>query len=209
MRGGGRRRGTTAGTLHRRELDVRDGELVRLRSGLVLTSPLRTLVDCARVLAFEALVCALDDALHRRLVTAAELQARVAQRAGRPGAPALRAAVAVADGRAESPAESLARLLLVPVLPGLVPQVEVRDRWGRVVARIDLGDPRVRFAVEVDGKRGHAGEQMVAKDRRRDRRTAELGWVTERLTWTDLRRAPGPTVRRIAGAHAAQARTAA
>ena len=209
VRGGGRRRRTAAGTLHRHDLDVRDGDLVRLRSGLVLTSLLRTLVDCARLLSREALVCALDDALHRRLITPGDLDGAVVQRRGRPGAAALRAAVAVADGRAESPAETLARLLLRTLLPGLVPQVEVCDRWGGVVARVDLGDPEGRFAVEVDGKRGHAGEQMVAKDRRRDRRTGELGWATERLTWYDLRRAPDATVRRVVSAHSRQLRAVA
>ena len=79
------------------------------------------------------------------------------------------------------------RLLLLPALPGLIPQVRVSDRGGRVVARLDLGDRVLKFGAEADGKKGHAGGQMVAKDRRRDRTTDDLGWCTERFTWHDLR----------------------
>jgi hypothetical protein len=83
--------------------------------------------------------------------------------------------VSAADGRAESPAETLVRLLLLPDLPGLVPQVRVLD-GRRVLARFDLADEELMLAVEADGRRGHAGEVMAAKDRARDatHRTAGL-----------------------------------
>jgi hypothetical protein len=90
----------------------RTGGFVVLASGLVLTSPARTLVHCARLLSHEALVCAVDAALHRDLVTREQMVAAAVGHRGEPGAPALRRAVALADGRSESPAETLARLLL-------------------------------------------------------------------------------------------------
>lgn len=173
--------------LVRHRLTLLDDELVRHASGLLLTSAVRTAVDCARLLTFEATVCLLDAGLHGKLFTRTELEAAVVARAGWPGVRRLAAAVRVADGRAESPGETIARLILQPVLPGLVPQVPVRDARGRVVARLDLGEERLRLGVEVDGKRGHAGTHMVAKDRRRDRRTDALGWWVERFTWPDLR----------------------
>lgn len=185
VRGGGRTRRTTMGELRRHDLVLRPGDLQRLPSGLVLLSPVRTLVHCASLLSHEALVCAMDDALHREVVSADDLDAAAALHAGEPGAPALRRAVAAADGRAESAAETLARLLLQPVIPRLEPQVRLHDDWGRILARFDLGDRRARFAVEADGKRGHAG--MAAKDRRRDRSSRQHGWHTERLTWWELR----------------------
>ncbi len=180
-------------------------ELVRLPSGLWLTSPLRTLVDCAGLLQPDALVCALDAALHRGLVTPHDLQAARSARAGRAGARALEAGARAADGRAESPPETLARLLLRPALPGLEPQVELFDEAGRLLARFDLGDPEVRLAVECDGKLAHAGAAMVAKDRRRDRRTEPYGWRTERVTWFELRREQAAVLRRVRDVHAARA----
>lgn len=188
--------------LPQRILPVPRGDVVQLTSGALLTSPARTLADLARLLTHEALVCALDDALHRRLVTPDDLDQRVAALAGSAGGPALRRAVPMADGRAEAPTETLARLLLLPVLPRLEPQVELIDRAARLVARFDLGDRTVRLAVEADGKKGHAGAAMVAKDRRRDRITdKEYGWATERVTWFELRREEQKFVRRVLERH--------
>jgi hypothetical protein len=191
-------------TLLRHAPSFAAGDLVCTTSGLWLTSPLRTLVDCAQLLTHEALVCALDDALHREIASRADVEAIAAGRRGLPGAPALRRAVAVADGRAEAPSETLARLILQPVLPGLVPQVELFDAAKRLVARFDLGDEDVKLAVEADGVKGHAGTQMVAKDRRRDRRTGAFGWETERVTWFELRREQAQLRARVVAAHAAR-----
>jgi len=180
-------------------------ERVRLPSGLWVTSPVRTLVDCAGLLAPDALVCALDAALHRGLVSAQDLQDAVRARTGRAHSTALTHAVRRADVRAESPPETLARLLLQPSLPRLEPQVELFDDAGRTVARFDLGDEAVRLAVECDGKAAHAGAAMVAKDRRRDRRTEAYGWRTERVTWFELRREQSAVLRRVSEVHAARA----
>lgn len=172
---------------------------------MLLTSALRTAVDCTRWLTFEAAVALMDAGLHRRLFTSHALAAAVEARQGWPGVRRLAAVVAASDGRAESPSESVVRLLLMPVLPDLVPQVRVRDDTGRVVARLDLGDEEARFGVEADGKRGHAGAPMVAKDRRRDRRTESLGWRVERVTWHETRTRPAATrewITRAAARHA-------
>lgn len=176
--------------LGRHRFVLRPDDVVRTPSGLSVTSALRTLVDCCSLLTQEAAVCALDHALHRGDVQAAELDAAVAAARGRPGAVALTAAAALADGRAESPFETLTRLVLLPVLPGLEPQVELRDPAGWLIARFDLADRRRRLAVESDGQTGHAGPQMVARDRRRDERAEDLGWHTERFTWYDVRCRP-------------------
>lgn len=184
--------------LRRHRLTLLEDDLVRHPSGLLLTSALHTAVDCTRLLTHEAAVCLLDGGLHAGLFTTADLAEAVRVRAGWPGVRRTAAAVAAADGRAESPGESLARLLVLPAVPGLVPQVRVRDEHGRVVARLDLGDEQLRLGVEVDGKRGHAGAQMVAKDRRRDRRTEALGWRVERCTWHELRTRPAEVLARVA-----------
>lgn len=184
------------------QLLLAPADVVQLDSGLWVTSALRTLVDCALVLSHEALVCAIDDGLHRRVISAADLQAAAAARRRLPGGPALRAAVELSDGRSESPNETLARLLLLPVLPGLEPQVRLFDERGWPRVRFDLGDRQARLAVEADGKRGHAGAQMVAKDRARDRWAEDRGWRTERVTWFELRRKQQEVVRRMVALHA-------
>lgn len=182
--------------LHRYRLRLRPDDLTRTPSGLVVTSPLRTLVDLSRSLSAEAAVCAVDDALHRGLVRPDQL-VEAGARHGAPGSVALQRAASLADGRAESPAETLTRLVLRPVLPALEPQVQLHDRSGRVVARFDLGDRDRRLAVESDGRTAHAGTAMVVKDRARDLRAERLGWWTERVSWYDVRRRQEQTRRRV------------
>ena len=185
----------------RHRLRCGEQEVLTRPDGLRVTTPVRTVVDCAALLGRDALVCLLDDALRRRLLSRRQLQEAVVRRAGLPGTDGLRRAVALADGRAEAPSETLARLLLLPHLPALVPQVLLLDRRGQPVARFDLADERARLAVELDGRRGHAGERMVARDQRRDRATVALGWVTERATWYDVRRRQDELVARIVTRH--------
>ena len=191
-------------TLTRHHRAYRGKEIVRRPSGLYVSSPLRTLVDCAGLLTYEALVCAIDDALHRHVVSADDLERTVADRAWCADVVALRRAVSDADIRAESPAESLARIVLRPVVPGRVPQVRLTDSRGVVVARFDLGDREIRLAVEADGKAAHA--RMAARDQKRDRTTEVFGWRTERCVWFELRCRQDQLRQRIAGAAADQAR---
>jgi hypothetical protein len=191
-------------TRHRRR--YQPNQVIRLPNGLYVTSHAQTVLDCAQLLTVEALVCLVDAALHRKHVTAAELDQLVQQRRWSPGAPRLRHAVAVADGRAESPNETLARLLLLPHLPGLVSQHRLYDEVGRILARFDLGDPGLRLAVEADGKADHAGPVMAARDQRRDRASDARGWRTERCTWFEVRWHQQSLVRRAFDAARAQKR---
>lgn len=170
---------------------------IGLLAGCPCVSLGEALLTAAGVLTHEALVCVLDAALHRGLLTPQALEALLATSSRRRHTGSLRRAVALADGRAESPAETLCRLLLLPHLPGLVPQVRVRDESGRLIARLDLGDENLLLAVEADGRAGHEGEQMAAKDRQRDVRTEDVGWRTERCTWFELRRRQQQLLRRV------------
>lgn len=156
------------------------------------------LLHAAGPLSQEALVCSIDASLHRGLTTTDDLALLVASCAGRPQVARLREAVGLADGRAESPLETLGRLVLKPVLPGLVPQVRILDPRGGVLARVDLGDEGLRLAVEGDGRATHAG--MAADDHRRDRVVAARGWHTERYTWFEVRRQQRVLQRRMLAA---------
>lgn len=189
---------------HRRRYGGTD--LVRRPSGLYVTSYSTTVLDCAHLLQPDALVCLIDDVLHRELLSKDELLELVRRRSWHPGVVALRRAVLLADGRAESPNETLVRLVLKPHLPGLVPQHRLRDDAGRILARFDLADERVRLAVEADGKAGHAGERMAARDQRRDRVSDARGWRTERCTWFEARCRQQDLVRRMVAAARDQAR---
>ncbi|MCU1592282.1 MAG: hypothetical protein JWP11_3538 [Frankiales bacterium] len=178
-----RSRGRSSGrTLHSRRVQLHPDDVVHVMGVPVLT-PLRAVADLAVVLRPDALVAAIDHALHVELVELTRLEAVASgHRRGEHGALALRAALALADMRAESPHESLTRLVVKPVLPGLRSQVRVFDRSGRLVARLDLGDDDLRLGVESDGAAYHRGR--ATQDRRRDART---GWTIERVSWFETR----------------------
>ena len=79
--------------------------------GVLVTDPVRTLLDLARTQPLEPAVTALDAALFRKTVSAELLTARLADIAGTSGSRAAARAVAFADGRTESVGESRSRVL--------------------------------------------------------------------------------------------------
>lgn len=193
-----RLRGRAGVAPHRSALAAGDRTTV---SRCPVTSVSRTLLDLAGLLRPDAMVAALDAALATGLVDTADLEARAVGRSR-----ALRQALEAADGRAESPLESLGRLVVLPVVPTLVPQLPVFDQQGRVVARLDLGDRDARLAVEFDGRSVHSAPSAVAADRRREERLRARGWIVVRATWWDVRCRPEELRRRllrVADRHAA------
>jgi very-short-patch-repair endonuclease len=173
--------------------------------GIPVTTPARTLVDCAAVLDPAALEEALDDALRRGLVSLPRLRWRVRclARRGRPGVAALRALLE-ARGAGEAVPESvletrMARLLRGRGLPPPCRQHPVRDR-GRVVAVLDFAYPEARLAVEVDGRRYHSGRLRWQRDLARGNVLTALGWRVLHVTAEDLRLRSEQVVATVAAA---------
>lgn len=101
------------------------------------------------------------------------------------------------DGGAESPYETRTRLALVAGgLPRPRTQIEVRNVWGAVLARIDMGWDEWQVGVEFDG----AQHWTDAAQRTRDiDRLADLearGWTIVRVSADLLRYRPGVVVAR-------------
>ncbi|MGY1747303.1 type IV toxin-antitoxin system AbiEi family antitoxin [Blastococcus sp. SYSU D00695] len=155
-------------------------------AGVRVTTPLRTALDLARVEpADEAVVC-LDRFLQQtRRVGLDELRAAAAALTG-PGCRRVRAAVARADGLAESPQETRTRLCLhASGLPRPTAQYRVLDASGTFVARVDLAWPEARVAVEYEGT-WHGRPQQVGRDRRRLNALTAAGWTVVFVTAEDL-----------------------
>lgn len=157
--------------------------------GMTATGPLRTLADLTlRVDRFSA-VSVLDSALNRRLVTADDLCALPRLILGRRGAVAARAFLAEADGRAQSPLETRARLRCVDGrVPPDVLQLEIRDDDGYLLGIGDLGWRGHRIIAEADGRTPHGPPDAVYADRRRQNRLVNAGWTVLRFTWQDTLR---------------------
>lgn len=73
--------------------------------------------------------------------------------------------------------------------PELQYLVEVGDGEAPAWYRIDFAYPRLKLAVETDGK-GPAGQPFhdPEYDRRRDQRLSNIGWKTIRFTWNSVTR---------------------
>ncbi len=147
--------------------------------GLPVVSSLDVLLALARHFGLVDVVVFLDSALHRGDLSCDDLAFGLQAR--RHGVRRLRAAAALADGRSESPFESLLRLLHTACEIPVAPQFEIRT-GGRFIARADLRLLGTRVIHEYDGA-VHRGRDQHRADLRRDRDIAASGW--ERRGFTD------------------------
>jgi very-short-patch-repair endonuclease len=140
-----------------------------------LTIPVQSLVPALRMVAsclspLEA-VCVLDSALHRRMVTLAQLS--------RGASGTVRNVLALCDGRAESGVESIFRFRASRAGYAFRTQVEISG------GRVDFmfGD---RLIVEVDGEEFHSGHEAFVADRERDAWHSAIGYYVVRLTYAQV-----------------------
>lgn len=152
---------------------------------------------------FRAGVVAMDAALARSIVTPDGLRSALELPGARYGVEQARAAIQAADPKAESPGETLTRLILLEA--GLVvrSQVNLADAKG-FIGRVDLlvGD---RVVVEFDGAvkyEGLDGKRELMKEKVREERLRDAGYRVVRVTWADLAH-PERLVSRVRGQLAA------
>ena len=160
--------------------------------GVPVTSLGRTAVDLARTqeFAWGVIVC---DAALRRGASHAALQSCI--EAGRrwSGNGRARSCVDFADGRSESPLESLSRVQLHRfALPRPQLQFEVVDS-GLWLARCDFAWPEFGVVGECDGKvkygadanQGMSAADVVMAEKRREATIREAGWSVVRWGWAE------------------------
>ena len=150
------------------------------KGGFAVTTLSHTMADLTLALQLDDYICALDDALHRGWVPQPTAFSQRQERI-------FNAAMALADGRSESPLETHLRLLLVRA--GLGPeelQLRIFDVNGRLVARTDMAWPSRMLAVEADGRAPHEQPKPLFGDRRRQNRVSLAGWTVLRFMWSDV-----------------------
>lgn len=150
--------------------------------GLAVTTVARTVVDLAREGSFASGLVVADAAL-RAGVSFEEILAVAERCRNWPRAPRVRRVLAAADGRAESPLESLSRAgFLLAGLPTPELQVEVWFR-GTFVARVDFLW-RDRLVIgEADGRKKYEDVQDFYDEKRREERLRDLGFEVVRWDW--------------------------
>lgn len=148
------------------------------------TSPLRTVVDCARTLPFDEALAIADSALRSRVLTAAELREAVSRLRGPGRRQAVRVA-ANASPKAANPFESVLRAISLDV-PGLrlVPQRGVLVAGVRIVP--DLVDLEAGLVVEADSYTFHTSRRQLVTDCWRYDELVLAGWRVFRFTWDQV-----------------------
>lgn len=154
-------------------------------AGVRLAPPIEILLACATNLGLVDLVVLLDGAAHAGDVSLADLPVELdTTRRARRGVTALRAALALADHRSESPWETLLRLLHVVCGVDVQPQYVLAAEEGGV-ARADLWVVGTRSLHEYDGE-VHLPRKAQQKDLRRLRRITGVEWVRRGYTSDDV-----------------------
>ena len=150
--------------------------------GLPVTSMLRTAWDLGRVRSRERAISAIDQMLRLPGFPLGAFLGGVERFRGERWVTTLRSLAPLADGRAESPPESILRLYWIDAgLPWPVPQLEV---WvdGVMIARLDVGHPDIWYAIEYDGAEWHSSPEQRQHDRNRRRAVRQAGFAVDVFT---------------------------
>jgi very-short-patch-repair endonuclease len=172
----GHRQAARSVTLHYADLgdaDLRDERV---------TSPLRTVLDCARTMPFREALAIADSALRRELITVYELGAGADAVTG-PGSRRARRVAGLADARAANPFESALRASVIHTgVGGFIPQLFIPELgyW------VDLGDARRMLVLEADSFAFHGSPAALERDCRRYAELCRKGWMVVRLAWEQV-----------------------
>ncbi|MGH3266985.1 MAG: endonuclease domain-containing protein [Trebonia sp.] len=170
---------------------------LRIRFGLPVTSPSRTLLEIAPQLPERRLELALDRCLVDRLLSPSELTELLARAGGHPGRGPLTALLeshrdpAITRSEAE---ERVLELIRGAQLPA--PAVNVR----LLGYEVDFLWRAERLVLEVDGFRFHSTRRAFEHDRRKDQTLRAAGFYSTRVTWRQLQSEPLALAARLAQA---------
>ncbi len=165
----------------------RDGAPLVKAGERLATSPAWTAVEVACSLRRPRALATVDAALRSGTCQRVELWRVASQQAGRRGIVAVRDLIPLADGLAESPMESEARLAMIDGgLPPPMLQYEIVDGNGEL-RRVDFAWPEQRVAVEYDGMDWHSGPDAMRRDRRRQVALQDIGWIVIPIVFEDVR----------------------
>jgi very-short-patch-repair endonuclease len=169
------------------EYDVLSDETTT-KNGIPITTPARTLLDCAATFSPSRLEQSLREALYHNRTTLPALRRLIDRHPGHRGAKALKAAIAsvedapgITRSTLERRFEHFRRRHKLPP-----PKLNARLRIEGTDIEADCWWPAQRLIVELDDRSTHARRQDFERDRRRDRKAQAAGLRIVRVTNEDL-----------------------
>jgi very-short-patch-repair endonuclease len=171
-----------------RRRDLKPSDIVE-RQGLRVTELGLTVVEAAVRQRGGAKI--MDSALQHRVDLRALWRAHLRNK-GRYGSPAARRLLQSAADGARSEAERLLiRLLRAARITGW------RANYPVAGYKVDVGFPKQKVAIEVDGFAFHSDSEDFHTDRKRQNAIALGGWQVLRFTWLDLTEYPDRVIAEI------------
>ncbi len=169
--------------------------------GLAVTTPARAAFDLGRRLESTDAVQRIDALMNVTDLKVVDVDAVLTAHPGARGVSGLRQALRLVDAGAESPYETLTRLLLVRSgFPPPQTQLRVYDEFGNLVARLDMGWREWRVGVDFDGAHHWTDAKQRAWDIERYTLLPRLGWADIRVNSGLLHRKPQEFLDRVAAA---------
>ncbi|MBF6330490.1 hypothetical protein IU452_18490 [Nocardia transvalensis] len=171
------------------------------RDGFTVSTPVRTAFDLGRCLPRDKAVPVLDSLCRATGLYPNDVLTFAERYPGVRGVRRLRTLIPLVDAGAESPQESLTRLLIIDDgLPPPTTQIVIRDSYGTLIARVDMGWEEWRIAVEYDGIQHWSDSRQRTKDIDRYAVLQELGWLPIRANANLLHHRPHILLDRIRSA---------
>lgn len=156
---------------------------------VTVVQPAVAVIQVAATFGLRAGVVAADSARHRGRLELEDLREEL-ERAGRiPGIGTARLAVQRSAAGAESPGESLLRLVAEDVGFEVTTQFPISERLGRPFAYADLRLVGTNCLLEFDGSvkyEGANGRKSLVAEKSREDRIRRLGWEMDRVVWKDF-----------------------
>jgi very-short-patch-repair endonuclease len=167
---------------------------IRHVDGIAVMRPERLLIEMASIYkSADFIETFLHAMLRKRLATIGSTIAvfsRLATR-GRPGIAIAREVLARWDPALKvtesDPETALLQVLRNANLGRIATQYVIRDNHGEFIARVDIGLPDVRVAVEYDSDQEHTDEISIARDNARRLALIAAGWFPIAVRKNDLR----------------------
>lgn len=165
-------------------------DVVQRPDGIRLTSPPRTIFDCADMIGREATTSALEQLLNEQRLTFGTITDTL-QRLYHPNRPGSATMLAVINSRpawrAALQSNLEVRVLEEMARQGLaVPVTQFPMRLPDRDISMDFAWPSVKLAVEVDHPAWHDGALESHADKGRDRKLTTMGWTSARITDIDV-----------------------
>jgi very-short-patch-repair endonuclease len=171
-------------------------ELVRVQ-GIACTNVARTVVDLAGVYGEDGLRETFERAAAGGKLDLPAIEAALAGRPRKRGAPALRRVIEewrpVAETARYATVRSLFEAKLLPLVAnaGLpMPRINAPVRTAERILEVDLLWDDERFVIEADSRRHHGAEVAFERDRKRDLELLGVNYGVLRVTWKQVEREP-------------------